>query len=248
MRTFKADFHVHTVLSPCASLDMAPVKIIEKAVAEKIDILAITDHNSTLHCKLMCKLGKEAGIKVLPGVEITTKEEVHCLAFFETVETANIFQQIIEKHKPDIPNRKEIFGYQPVVDRDENILYEVDWLLISALSLNLGEAAEIVSMMNGIFVPAHIDRPSNSLLANLGFIPDNLKIDAVEISKSIDFNALLMKTPEIARYTVIRGSDAHCIEDIGSGFTMLYIENDDFDEIKMAFAAEAGRKVMALKK
>ncbi|MFO7657179.1 MAG: PHP domain-containing protein [Bacteroidales bacterium] len=248
MRIFKADFHVHTVLSPCASLEMAPVRIIEKAVAEKIDILAITDHNSTLHCKLMCELGKEAGIKVLPAVEITTSEEVHCLAFFETVETANEFQHVIEQYKPDIPNRKEIFGNQPVVDKEENILYEVDWLLISALRLTLGEAVNTVTSMNGIFVPAHINRTSNSILANLGFIPDSLKINAVEISKNCDVGIYLAKLPEINKYTVIRGSDAHCIEDIGTGFTELHMKNVDFGEIKMALAGEAGRKAIVCKK
>ena len=122
LNKYKADLHVHSILSPCGDIDMSPVRIIKEAKKRNIDILGISDHNSTLHCRLMMELGKEEGIFVLPGVEVNTREEIHCLAFFENIALVDEFQNYLEEHLPHILNVKSMFGEQLLVDKDENIL------------------------------------------------------------------------------------------------------------------------------
>ena len=119
MKKFRADLHIHTVLSPCADLYMGPKRIIKEALDKKLDIIGITDHNSTRNASVVKKLGEENGLRVLCGVELTTKEEVHCLAFFEKQDHLESFQQYIDLHLPRIMNNVNLFGYQLIVDEDE---------------------------------------------------------------------------------------------------------------------------------
>ncbi len=244
MNLYRADLHIHSVLSPCGDLGMSPSKIIEEALKKRLDILGITDHNCTYHCKLMMQLGKKAGIMVLPGVEINTKEEIHCLAFFENEDGADEFQKFLNARLPLLMNNKELFGSQLVVDANERILLEIDAMLISVLDANIYEVEAEVHRLNGLFIPAHIDRPSNSIISQLGFIPDDLKADALEISsnnRAIDY---VKRFPEFAAYTIISNSDAHFRENIGRTTTLFKINECSFPEIKMAFRSENHRKIV----
>lgn len=244
MNIFRADLHIHTVLSPCGDLDMSPVKIIEKAREKALDIIGITDHNSTLHCKLISELGKDAGVYVLMGAEVTTKEEIHCLAFFENNELLKSFQSYIEMHQCDIPNDVHKFGYQVVVDKDENILDEIKPLLISALDISLNDLKQEVESRCGIFIPAHIDRPSYSLTSQLGFIPTELIPDAFEISANCDVQKMIQMLKKHEQVSIIRSSDAHYLHQIGSASVELFMEHRSFNEIKAALHNEMGRKVL----
>src|SRR5512133_794783 len=118
MRPFKADIHIHSVLSPCASLDMSPATIISRAMARGLELIAISDHNSTRNCNLAVSLGEEAGISVLRAVEVTTAEEVHCLSLFPDDITARHFQYFLEIKMQHIVNDTQKFGFQLVLDRD----------------------------------------------------------------------------------------------------------------------------------
>jgi predicted metal-dependent phosphoesterase TrpH len=118
MRDFRADLHIHTVLSPCGDLRMSPANIISEAVKKGIDIIGITDHNTTKHCGLISRLAAQHGIFTMTGAEVTTKEEVHCLAFFENSDTLEIFQNYLDDNLPEIMNVPEIFGDQVEVDED----------------------------------------------------------------------------------------------------------------------------------
>ena len=131
MKTFRADLHVHSVLSPCGDLEMSPVRIVEKALTEKLDVIAITDHNTTRQCREIMELGLEHGLWVICGAEVNTREEVHCIALFETINQAEIFQAYLDKYLPDIENMPDIFGYQVWVNRNEEILGEESKLLWS---------------------------------------------------------------------------------------------------------------------
>lgn len=243
MNTFRADLHIHTVLSPCGSLDMSPVKITEKAREKGLDIIGITDHNSTRHCKLVRELAKSTGIFVLTGAEVTTREEVHCLSFFENDDQLSEFQFYLEKHLPPVLNDTEKFGYQVVVDENERIVEEIEFLLISALDQSIEQVEQKVHSLGGIFMPAHIDRPSYSIISQLGFIPGSLLIDGIEISancKAESVQALIGKRENLA---IIRNSDAHYEEQIGKVFTTFELEHRSFDEIKLALHGLQGRKV-----
>jgi PHP family Zn ribbon phosphoesterase len=245
MKKFRADLHVHSVLSPCGDLDMSPTKIICEARKKNIDILGISDHNSTLHCRLMMELGKEEGIFILPGAEINTKEEIHCLAFFENADITDEFQVFLNQHLPFVPNKKELFGQQFVVDRNEAIVKEIDNLLVTGLDADIYAVVNEVKRLRGIFIPAHIDRPYNSILSQLGFIPPDLQFDALEVSARIGVSAFRNLHPEFAQLTLITNSDAHHPDYLGRATTNFRIEELTFKEIKMALRNELQRKTFA---
>jgi len=238
--------HVHTVLSPCGGLDMSPSKIIDHAVREKIDILAITDHNSTKHCGLAQELGKRKGITVLAGAELNTMEEIHCLAIFENIDKAGIFQQFIDRNLNVVNNKPDLFGYQVIVDEDEQILAEEDRLLVASLKVSVHETEKMVHDLGGIFIPAHINRPYNSIYSQLGFLPSELKADALEISRNANYEMFIREHPELSGYKLITNSDAHHGEQIGRNTTDYYLKQPEFEEIAMALKDINGRKVKTI--
>jgi len=243
MNTYRADLHIHTVLSPCGSLDMSPLKIIEKASEKGLDIIGITDHNTTRHCKLVKQLAQPAGIFVLMGAEVTTREEVHCLTFFENDDQLSEFQDYLEMHLPPIPNDTDKFGFQVVVDADEQITDQIDYLLISALDQSIEQIERKVHALGGIIIPAHIDRPSYSILSQLGFIPPDLSIDGIEISASCKIEEILPLLSGNKNNSMIRSSDAHYTDQIGKVYSTFEIKHRSFSEIKMALHNLQGRKV-----
>jgi len=239
-----ADLHIHTVLSPCGDLEMSPLNIVKKAEEKKIGIIGITDHNSTRHALLCESLAQNYGIMVLKGAEVTTKEEAHCLAFFEKDEEIIEFQSFLESKLPPIKNNPDKFGYQVVVDEQENIIDEVEYLLISATDISVNELQKYVRKHNGIFIPAHVDRPKFSLTSQLGFIPPDLKADAFELSKHTTKEAFVKSAGYLKDSTFTRSSDAHYIEDVGSSTTSFLLENLSFEEIKKALSGIDGRKTV----
>lgn len=241
MKLFRADFHVHTVLSPCGSLDMSPGKIIEAALDTQMDIIAITDHNSTRQWKTVMEVGAEKGLVVLGGVEINTQEEVHCLAFFEHSEMLGLFQEYLDKWLPDISNVPEKFGHQVIVNRNEEIIDVEKRLLWSGLNQSIDEVAQMVHSLNGIFIPAHVDRQAFGLYSQLGVYPKGLLVDALEVTPRVA-ESFLEKTGIKDRFTLVTGSDAHTPEQIGKGYTWLRMHEPSFKEIRLALHGIDNRK------
>ncbi len=244
MRTFRTDLHIHTLLSPCGDLEMSPAQIVSLAVQRGLNIIGITDHNSTKQCKVVWELGQKCGLTVIPGCEATSREEVHCLCLFENFDALDVFQEFLDQHLTTIPNKPEILGYQVVVDLDENIVEEIENFLGATLDVSIEEIEQKVHELSGIFIPAHIDRPRNSLFSNLGFIPSELKTDALQISKGADENAAREKyriSPEI---TLVKFSDSHFPGDLGKTYTIFEIEEPTFEEIRKALHEEDGRKCL----
>jgi PHP family Zn ribbon phosphoesterase len=243
MKTFRVDLHTHTVLSPCGDLEMSPVNIVKKAKERGIDILGISDHNSTLHAPLVKELAAKGGMVVMMGAEVTTKEEVHCLCFFETEENLAVFQKYLEEHLPHIYNDNDKFGYQVVVNEEEEIVDEVEWLLISAITQSIDQLENKVHELDGLFIPAHINKMQDSIISQLGFIPHDLKIDALELTRHISKEAFLKKNAYLKDKTFIKSSDAHCIDLVGDVYTEFFMAEASFKEVKMALRNEEGRKV-----
>jgi PHP family Zn ribbon phosphoesterase len=194
----------------------------------------------------MQQIGERQGITVIPGAEVTTREEIHCLVFFDNYQTSERFQEVIDRNLIIIPNRPECFGQQLIVDEMDNILDEEDRLLTSALELSIEETAEHVHALGGLLVPAHINRKYNALFSQLGFIPSHLQADALEVCRNQNFGEFLESHPEIKDYPLVTNSDAHCIGRIGEEVTEFYLEAPMFAEIKMALKGVNGRKVKAL--
>lgn len=238
MNRYRADLHIHTCLSPCGSLEMSPEVIVETALARGLDVVAITDHNSTLQCPEVQALGREAGLMVIAGAEVTTREEAHCLALFGDDDARAAFQHYLEAHLPPIPNDPDRFGDQVWVNRRNEIIGEAPWLLISALDQGVNQVAACVKKLGGLFVAAHVERPSFSLISQLGFIAPGTPIDAVEYADANRFAALLAKYKYLSGYTCYTASDAHYPDQIGSKCSVWQTSALLFPNLRKAYAGD----------
>lgn len=223
---------------------MSPVNIVERAAAIGLNIIAVTDHNSTLHGPVTNRLAEKKGIMVVYGAEVTTKEEVHCLCLFENDEQRKNFQGFIDNNLPKIQNNISIFGHQLIVDENEEILEEIESLLITGLIVGIDEIERKVHELDGLFIPAHIDRPKYSLTSQLGFIPNDLKFDALEISRNISLAKANQTFSYIKNARFIRTSDAHNIDQIGTNPSTLKMEELNWNELKKAILGVDGREIM----
>jgi 3',5'-nucleoside bisphosphate phosphatase len=244
MKIFNADLHIHTVLSPCGDLEMSPGKIVQMAVQKKLDVIGITDHNSTRHAILTRNIASKHGIFVMTGAEVTTREEVHCLTFFDNPDCLNEFQLYIKKWLPPVKNKPNWFGYQVVVDEKENIIDEEPYLLITGINQSITEVRQKVLELEGLFIPAHINRPNNSIFSQLGFIPVGLNPDAIEIDARFTRSNSILKHPELAHFTLLKDSDSHNLERIGAVYNQLMMEEASFEEIRKALHRIEGREVV----
>jgi len=179
----------------------------------------------------------------MQGAEVTTKEEVHCLAFFENSAALEKFQEFLNSSLIPVMNDPETFGFQLVVDENEIIVYEEKKLLINALDKSLEEVESFVHSLNGLFIPAHIDRGKNSIYSQLGFLPPDLKADGLEISYAASPEQFRVSHPEINKFSIIRSSDAHFPQDIGRQKTVFLLEKASFQEIRLALAGLKGRRI-----
>lgn len=245
MKEYRADLHIHTVLSPCGALEMSPETIINKAKEANLDLIAITDHNTTRQVEVIRRLGRKAGIEVLYGAEITTKEEVHCVALLPDAAAAEHLQAYLDEFRIKVKNKPNLFGYQVAVNEKEEIIFEEENLLIASLTKNIYEVCNKVHEIGGLFIPAHIDRPVYGLIKMLGFIPNDLDADAMELSFAVnDVDAYKLRHPQLKKYPIVRSSDAHHPEVLGRICTTIRTETPNFSELKKALNGDDGRSIV----
>lgn len=240
MNEYLADLHIHTCLSPCGSLDMSPAVIVQTALERGLSAIAITDHNATFQCPEIQALGAEKGLTVFAGVEVTSREEAHCLVFFPSDDVRLSFQEYIDYFLPHIPNDPERFGDQVWVDRNENIQGEFPWLLISAIDQSINQIAKYAHSLGCLFVPAHVERPVFSVISQLGFMDPSLKPDAIEYNNRFLYGKLLPQHSYLQEYTQYTASDAHWPELIGTKASVWQTDRLGFKQLKMAFAGLDG--------
>lgn len=221
------DFHIHTGLSPCGDDDMTPNNIVNMALIKGLDAIAITDHNSCENVQVCVEVGKREGLLVIPGMELQTKEDVHAICLFETVDKAIEFQNYVYKYLPQIQNNEKVFGKQLVFDEEDNIIGHNSRLLLTAADISFDEAYKIVTEHKGKMFPAHIDRAAFSIMTSLGFIPDYLGIKVVELYNPNNVYELINKEILQKGYKCIHSSDAHYLENILEKVN--YIEIDEFN-------------------
>jgi PHP family Zn ribbon phosphoesterase len=241
LKTLKADLHIHTCLSPCGELEMSPRGIAEQAKTKEIDILGICDHNSSENVPALIKAAQKYEIVVLPGMEVTSQEEVHILALFDELDAALQLQGIVYAHLHG-ENDEKTFGMQVVVNENNEVLRFNNKLLIGASTLPVEEVVKTIHALNGLAIASHIDREGFSLLGQLGFIPEGLALDALEISPAISYEEAMEKFHP--PYPLTCASDAHFIQDIGKGTTSFYIQEGTTEEIKKALNNADGRKII----
>lgn len=247
LKVFRADLHIHTCLSPCGDWDMTPKAVVEQSVRKKLDIIAVTDHNSVENTRASILCGQKAGVTVLPGMEICTQEEVHVLAIFDDLKQAEAMQEFVYEHLEG-ENNPDIFGYQVVANEQDEVEDQNPRLLIGATRIDLNTLVAETHERGGLAIAAHIDKMAYSILAQLGFVPPDLPLDAVEVS----FRA----RPEDASQTFLMGlqipcitsSDAHFPHEIGRVSTKFTLAEPTISEIKKAFEGKEGRTITYSKK
>jgi 3',5'-nucleoside bisphosphate phosphatase len=215
-----ADLHIHSTLSPCASLEMSPSAIVRRARELALDVIAVTDHNSIVNGFTAAGLGEKAGVKVLLGMEAQTREDIHVLCLFEDRRQAEHFNEIIYSLLPNVDNNPDYFGDQVVVDAEDNIVRQETKLLLNALDLPLVELLEMVRAHGGISIPSHVEAPPYGLLVNLGMVPAELEDSLLEISYASPARQVLENFPDLKRHPLLSNSDAHFLKDIGRAYTI----------------------------
>jgi PHP family Zn ribbon phosphoesterase len=235
-----AELHCHTVLSPCAEVEMIPPLIVQTAIERGINLLAITDHNASANIEAVQKAAHGTGLIVLPGMELQTREEVHLLCLFDTLEQSAAWQTIVDGRLPPLENDIEHFGEQFVVDETGEFIRRETRLLLTSVALSLEDAIERVSAIGGLAIPAHVNRPAFGLIANLGFVPVDVKIEALEISRHLNVVDAVKKFPQIKGYPLVQGGDAHRLDEF-LGANVFQIEAPTITELKMALQGVAGR-------
>lgn len=220
---------------------MSPKGILSTALEMGLDIIAICDHNSSENSAAVIKAAKNKKIDVIPGMEVTSEEEVHVLALFEDVALACEFQEIVYRNLPG-KNDKDAFGMQVIVNDKEEVMGFSERLLIGATTIPLEDIILSIHAFGGLAIASHIDRESFSILGQLGFIPENLGLDALEISPNITMVDAKKKYPQ--NYPIVSSSDAHYPRDIGKSFTSFLLEDGTLCEIKKALKEMDGRKIL----
>jgi len=241
MRNYRAELHVHTVLSPCAEVEMIPPLIVTNAIEKGIEIIAITDHNSSANILSVQKAAIGTNLTIIPGMELTTHEEVHLLCLFGTMKPLTHLQSLVDKQMQKLKNRPDFFGEQFIVDETGNYISSDERLLLGTVNITLANAVAFVHELGGLAIPAHIDRKANGLIANLGFIPDDLCLDALEISKNKTVEKMTNEYPQIRNYPLLKGGDAHILDNI-LGLNHFYINEPNYQEIGLAFQNKNNRK------
>lgn len=188
---------------------MTPNNIVNMSVLKGLDAIAVCDHNCAANLKAVSEVARNAGILFIPGIEVNTAEEVHVLGLFGDVEDACVLGEALYNALPDIPNNEGFFGRQLILDENDEIMGRADKLLISALPYSIDECVRMIRAHGGFAVPAHINKGANSILNNLGFLPQNLCFTALEVADGMPAEGV-----DLSRYKILHSSDAHFLEDI----------------------------------
>src|SRR5215216_5525593 len=240
MKNFRADLHVHTVLSPCAEVEMIPPLIVQKALERRIDLIAITDHNTSANVDAVQKAAQGTDLAVLPGMEVQSREEVHLLTLFETLDALQAWQAEVDRSLPDLPNQPEFFGEQFVVDETGKFLRSEPRLLLTSTSLSIDEIFKHVKALGGLVIPAHVDRISYGLFPTLGLISEHWGVLVLEISRQITPQKAALTFPAIRQYPLMQNGDVHRLDDF-LGTTVFTLACPSLMELCMALNHIAGR-------
>ncbi len=244
LRRLRADLHIHTCLSPCGELTMSPRAVVDGARAAGLDLIAVTDHNTTENAAAVIEAAAGTGLFVLPGIELTTAEEVHILGLFGPGAELGPFQAEVYRNLPDVPSKKKFVKDQVLVDADDYVTGFSPRCLFGATRFSVHEAVDLIHDHGGLAVACHVDRESFSIVSQLGFIPAGLPLDAVEISPRLTVAAARTAIGPFDPFPAVRFSDAHKPEEIGCATTDFLVASPDIQEIRKALSGEDGRKVI----
>ena len=225
------DFHMHSCLSPCGDDDMTPANLVGMAFVNGLQAIALTDHNSSLNCPAAAAHAADYGITFIPGMELTTMEEVHVLCLFPTVERALRWSEYVYPRILNVKNKSEIFGNQRVMNEEDVQVDEIEKLLISATDISFDEVYDLMEEFGGVMVPAHVDAGSYGLIANLGFVPPESRFRTAEFEHEENVPAYEKADPYFGTCRKIFDSDAHYLENIHEASYVLHVEENSPEAI-----------------
>lgn len=241
LKCIRADLHIHSCLSPCADLTMSPKRIVWAAIAKELDVIAVCDHNSAENVKATINVARDTRLTVLPGMEVTSSEEVHVCGIFDDPDAALLLQELVYRKLVPGENNAELFGEQIIANELDEIEGYNRRLLIGATRLSVEEVVAEIHRLGGLAVASHVDREAYSIIGQLGFIPDQLPLDALEISSATTYDEALKRIPQLSAYPVVSSSDAHVLEDVGKTVSTFKMESATLSELEQALRQENGR-------
>ncbi|MDI9529291.1 MAG: PHP domain-containing protein [Candidatus Cloacimonadota bacterium] len=234
MRWFTADLHIHSVLSPCGGLEMAPKALIGCLKSLGIDWMALTDHNTLANCPAYAAVAEREGVSFTWGVEVQTAEEIHLLVYFDQPDKAQAFGDELYESLLPLPNDPDFFGDQVIIDENENILGMEQRALLNSSIWDLNTSVAKAMEFGGYCVPAHIDAEVNSIIGQLGFLPAEPVFPLLGISAGLNLEQYLSKHPELRGKAFLRCSDAHYLNDLGSGSSKVFAHEARVSELAKA--------------
>lgn len=225
------DFHIHSCLSPCGDKDMTPANIAGMSMLKGLDVIAVTDHNSCKNCPAVMEECKKYGITAIPGMELSTSEEVHCVCLFSSLKQAMDFDGYVYKRLIKVENREEIFGEQLIYNAKDEIIGREPNLLIQSADISFDQVYPLVKEYGGVMFPAHIDKNSFSLLSNLGFVSPDSQFRCAELFDPKQKDGLISNNPYLKECRLVYNSDAHCLEQINEAIHYISCDSRKREDI-----------------
>ena len=229
MSAYICDLHVHSCLSPCADNDNTPNNIAGMAFLNGVRVMALTDHNSCRNCPAFFEAARRYGLIPIPGMELTTSEDIHMVCLFPDLDDALAFGAEVDARRVRIPNRKDIFGDQLIMNGEDVVTGEEPDYLTNATTISYDEAPVLAEQFHGVCYPAHIDRESNSVTAILGTVPEEPYFPTVEVHFARSIDEMKARYNLTGRRFVV-SSDAHCLTDLREDNLQIDIPDEPFSE------------------
>ncbi len=232
MNRYFYDLHMHSCLSPCADDDMTPANIAGMASLCGLQLIALTDHNSCGNCAAFLQACRQYGIVGVPGMELTTSEEVHLVCLFPNMERAAEFEAKVRECRFPIRNKPQVFGNQFYMDAEDNVLREEPDLLITATMLSLEEGTALALACGGAAFPAHIDRPSNGIIGILGALPERPYFPTLELNDP-ENREQYAKEYHLEGRRLLCSSDAHRLESMRDAREWIELDDEPYSSQKV---------------
>ena len=241
MKNLAVDLHIHTAFSPCASEAMTPVVIVRTAIGEGFDMIAICDHNSAGNVRATQEAAR-GNIAVLAGMEIATSEEAHVIGLFPDATAACTTGEEVRSGLPELSQAGSGFGEQLLMSTSGQTLGTETRMLSAASAFGLRNTIKLIKKYHGLAIAAHLDRPSFSIISQLGMLPVNTDLDAIEISAA---TAVASRAGEFMSFglPVLTSFDSHFLSDVGSCRTIFEMLGVMFGELALALRGVAGRRL-----
>ena len=215
-------------------MDMTPNNLVNMAKLLGLDVIALTDHNTSRNCAAAMAVGREIGLTVIPGMELTTAEDSHAVCLFPALEKAMAWDEYVDVHRIKIRNRSDIYGRQVLMNENDEEVGELEHLLLPATEIPITSAYQTVKSFGGICFPAHIDRDSLSILSVLGEIDAACGFKTAELADKSKLEALRRLHPILDTLHLVTDSDAHYLENMRDAENVLEAEENSPEAVLRA--------------